>query len=577
MREHSLLAVVSMLVLGIGLALPRTAAAKSYCEESRLCADPTDGRLNHGYYVGHDEPSLLFYSNRAGSGNSSFYNVTLPVEPSLSADQGGVGSFRLYTALWFGMALCDSQSAPEFTHAECTPDSDGNIRNGSDPAKPDYAGRRPGGAYMELQFYPPATSGENPPSCDPGKWCAALNVDSFSADQTGATEVFNNFDCEGQVGDEPVNFAWVTRSGNPTVSNALVNTSFGPPVANSDVLRMNPGDQLAIGMLDTADGFQVSITDFSTGEQGTMTANAANGFEQVVFDPKATACTFKPYTFHPMFATSNENTRIWTAHTYNVGFAMEIGHQDESGYVNGSDGDSSFSGPSYQHDWAGSSPPASDSQLHASSIAFPSPLFAPSSGGGSGQYDRVAFEADMPVFEFDDQGCVTKTGAGCTNPPTGAQFYPIYSSANINFLSCVWHFGDTQIAGTTNLYGGDSVAEYGSLLQEFYPGLGFRDENYRQVLNNNPCEFTPFIPPNVRTIPQPIPPEEIVGEILIIEEEITLVTEGVPIGQAIRVGEVLNSFLFASILQTEFGTGAAGGGTGAIGGGANGAVTSASP
>src|SRR5262249_50094968 len=148
--------------------------------------------------------------------------------------------FRTYTAFWFGMAMCDSQSAPEFTHDECTPDSDVNIFNGSDPTQPDYAGHRPGGAYMELQFYPPATSTQNPLSCDAGKWCAALNIASFSADQTSIPQTFNNFDCEDSFGDEPANFAWVTLSGNATTSTALVNSVFGPPAPTSDVLRMNP-------------------------------------------------------------------------------------------------------------------------------------------------------------------------------------------------------------------------------------------------------------------------------------------------------------------------------------------------
>lgn len=129
----------------------------------------------------------------------------------------------------------------------------------------------------------------------------------------------------------------------------------------------------------------------------------------------------------------------------------------------------------------------------------------------------------------------------------------------------MWHFGDTQIANTFNLFGGDSTAEYGPLLETFFPGLGFRFENYRNVLSNNPCQYAIVIPPNVRTIPQPIPPEEIINNIfLIIEEEFTLINEGVPITQAFRFGEALTEFLIGSILQTEFGTGP---GTGPAGGG----------
>jgi len=54
-----------------------------------------------------------------------------------------------------------------------------------------------------------------------------------------------------------------------------------------------------------------------------------------VFDPSATSCTLEPYTFRSMYATSSERTRvIWTAHTYNVAFSMEIGHQTQEGTTN---------------------------------------------------------------------------------------------------------------------------------------------------------------------------------------------------------------------------------------------------
>lgn len=323
---------------------------------------------------------------------------------------------------------------------------------------------------------------------------------------------------------------------------------------------MNPGDQLAVSMRDTPSGFQVSISDFTTGQTGTMIANSAHGFQQVVFDPIAASCTFKPYTFRAMFSTSSEQTRVWTAQTYNSAFSMEIGHQTQDGYASGSDGDSTFTGPSYLHDWPGSLPGPLGDATFPSSVAFPSPLFTPSRGG-SLQYDRVAFEADMPVFEFDDQSCDTKTGTNCTNPPTGAAFYPIYSSAAAGAVSCVWHFGDTQIADTKNLFGGNSTAEFGPLLNTFFPGLGFRDENYRNVLSNNPCQYRVLIPPNVRTIPQPIPVEEIIiDELLIIQEEITLINEGVPVNQVVKIGNELNLILAGSILQREFGAGLVGGG-----------------
>src|SRR5262245_29149456 len=53
-----------------------TAAAASYGGSSsgcanniRLCTEVSDPLTAFGHYVGHDEPSVLFYSNVPGSGN----------------------------------------------------------------------------------------------------------------------------------------------------------------------------------------------------------------------------------------------------------------------------------------------------------------------------------------------------------------------------------------------------------------------------------------------------------------------------------------------------------------------------
>jgi hypothetical protein len=66
-------------------------------------------------YIGHDEPSVLFYSHRAGSGNTNIYRVRLPKEPPLKPQQNGQGgtwNFQLRPTFWLGMAMCDDQSAP---------------------------------------------------------------------------------------------------------------------------------------------------------------------------------------------------------------------------------------------------------------------------------------------------------------------------------------------------------------------------------------------------------------------------------------------------------------------------------
>jgi hypothetical protein len=99
------------------------------------------------------------------------------------------------------------------------------------------------------------------------------------------------------------------------------------------------------------------------------------------------------------------------------------------------------------------------------------------------------------------------TGNGCTNPPLAAQFYPIFSTArNLSVgvgggngaaasednghAKCVWQFGGSHIVGTISTFGGSASAEYGSLIPLVYArpaGPVTRFNDYRQVLNSNPC------------------------------------------------------------------------------------------
>ena len=101
-----------------------------------LCAD-VHGTLD-GYYVGHDEPSLEFKSNLPGSGNDMTYVVTLPkdptVQPTAFGDPAGstTWNFELRPTFWFGLTLCDTESAPEYTKT-CKPDSDSNNLVGTNP------------------------------------------------------------------------------------------------------------------------------------------------------------------------------------------------------------------------------------------------------------------------------------------------------------------------------------------------------------------------------------------------------------------------------------------------------------
>src|SRR6187399_2719773 len=119
----SLGAALALLLLGLFTGSARAASFNCSEPEAALCAEPADSIGYDGEYTGHDEPSLLFYSNVPGSGNSNFYLMKVPTEPRVLPNQAGTAgtfNFQIRIAYWVGMALCDNESAPEFTHAPCT-------------------------------------------------------------------------------------------------------------------------------------------------------------------------------------------------------------------------------------------------------------------------------------------------------------------------------------------------------------------------------------------------------------------------------------------------------------------------
>jgi hypothetical protein len=524
----SFAAVAAVLLLGLFSGSAK--AVSLNCSESYgLCAETVDSIGYGGEYTGHDEPSLLFYSNAAGSGNSNLYHLTLPSDPKELPNQAGTAgtwNFQLHPAFWLGMALCDNQSGPEFTHAPCTPDSDTNIFDGTDPAAPDYIGKHPGTAFLEVQFYPPGWVPWPPGvSCDPTQWCAAMAIFSFNNDQN--TNTPNNASCLNSVGIEPANFAFITKSGTPHAPPAPLSQTGGTftPSAATD-LFMRSGDELSVDIHDGSAGLTAIIHDLTSGQSGSMTASAANGFAQILYEPASTTCHQSPYTFRPMYASSSEHTRVpWAAHSYNVAFSDEIGHfeycsaangdgectaggdgdDDDEGCFNAADSllvqvggciasDSDFDGVSYQPVWPGTDPNrGQDAKYHPTAVEFTSPLF-----NGSSNYSRVAFEADLPRIEAPDSGgiCNRFTGANCVNPPPGSNFYPIYSTGTStqnqsSNAHCVWRLGGPYLKGATNTFGGNSAAEYGPLLFTFYPNpnpaIRLRTNNFRNVLSSNPC------------------------------------------------------------------------------------------
>ena len=300
----SLLSVAAAQGAGLKpLALAGKAGFHGYQEplcvsHSSLCADAYANP--NGEYVGHDEPSVEFKSSVPGSGNDMTYTVTLPREPSSLPTESGAGAtwnFQLRPTFWFGLTLCDTASAPEFTNT-CKPNSDANNLVGSDPAAANYIGKHPGNAFMELQFYGPGYVPQFEGfGCTATQYCAAMTIDSRTLNQNTGLE--NTADCNNYIlgGPEPINWAYITKSGhsqapaNPFFTGTFSNPNFSAvdPNLTKDLL-MSPGDRIRIHMHDTPAGFRVDMTDLTTDQRGSMTASTDNGFGHILYTPESATC-----------------------------------------------------------------------------------------------------------------------------------------------------------------------------------------------------------------------------------------------------------------------------------------------
>jgi hypothetical protein len=487
----------------------------------------------HNKYVGHDEPSLLFYSNRQGSGTRQQYTFKLPVDPPPDPSVTGRSyTFELTPAIWFGLALCNDQSAPN-PGIPCKPDSNSNIK--SNPAK------APGSAYLEMQFYPPGfVSLPAGLSCDATQWCAAINIWSLAEnDHTGT--VLNQA-CQNATGPfggiEYGNFAFITRDGKPQAPpNPIQSTPASYIPDPKKDLFMSSGDTIRLRMFDTPAGIHIAIKDRTNGAFGSMTASAKYGFAQIKYEPTGVECTPIPYNFHPEYSTSTYKTVVpWAAHTYNVAVDPETGHfdwctigpnatgpvtaggscdpNDGEGMPGGiwrwSDGDDfgcfpasasllvkvqgclasndpGFDGAAYLPDW-----PDGNTKLHPTPFLFKSPLTGSSF---SHQYSQAAFQADTPAIEIAPD-CFHRTGLNCTRIPLQddsqpAAFYPFFWSTGQTKTGCWWGVGNDVPGLTKNDYGGS--AQYKDLqsytyLDPFNPGSTRQYfENFGQTLPNNPC------------------------------------------------------------------------------------------
>ena len=465
---------------------------------------------DNGHYIGHDEPSTRFISHRPGSGNNVTFTERLPMDPTAMPTTSHPGHdvthwFELSVAPWFGMSMCDPNSYPQ---TKCTPNSDSNAPQGAFPGG--------GGAFMEMQFYPPGFAPfADSVSCNNTQWCAALTIDSLEANNAGHM----NNNCI-----EPVNFAFIQRNGVPAGPPSPQLSDLSTVTPNSQTLMMNPGDVVRTHMWDASIGggkraFRVQITDLTTGQSGFMVASAANGFMNTNFFN----CDGTPFNFQPLFNTARPQNSIgWSVLISGILNQFEIGHFEPCSKVTGKislqfgpgltdtswlechgayenagppdptqegqeptdalcykkgdthdgfntppnlvtgclddftqNGDLDFDGTDYYPDFP--------NKLTAS--PFPSPFLQGQPTTAGARYSGIQFETDAPASEINT--CVPQNPQGCAVPPPNGpgHFYPYYTLAKVGG-QCVWEFGHMS---NGNTFGRDQ--QYAHLVEHgFFKG-----------------------------------------------------------------------------------------------------------
>jgi hypothetical protein len=470
---------------------------------------------DNGYYIGHDEPTMQFYSHQPGSSTDVTWVQTLPRDPGRPPTVRGPGKdvthfFELMPSLWYSMDLCDPNSYPLLP---CKPDSDTNSPHGSYPGG--------GSAFLELQFYPPGF----PPfadglSCDDTHWCAALTIDSLECTPDFTT-------CNNRC-IEPVNFAFVQTNGVPTGPPSPQLADLNTVTPNQRTLRMNPGDKLQIRIFDNkkAGALETRIRDVSSGRTGFMLASARNGF----MNTSIANCSGTPWSFRPLYSTAKHvNDGGWAVANINV--AYEVGHftpctrlQDfapipvgnfkdpawhlcrgpyenagppdgtkpsgesddgicfKSGDTHGqlnsppdlatgcTGADLDYDGTSYWRDWPDSVIPG----------MFPSALTMqqPTTVHGA-RYPRMQFLTDNPAT---NNRCSPAHLPRCVVPPPQApgHFYPYWTQAKVHG-ACVWEFGQMP---NGNTFGGDKQYGKPTVLSQII-NLGIMDEG--PIMPNPNC------------------------------------------------------------------------------------------
>ncbi len=370
-----------------------------------------------GYYAncyGHDEPGADFYSPLVGSGGNVTWNVTLPIDRSLTHNQSD-----LYSAIWFGMTLVDP-----------------------------YAWM--GVCFLELQFYPDSSwtvpGPGNPNSTVPGMW----------------------------VGEA---VAWQIQSSTGVEDPCFISPLFANGTAGSDYFNMSQGNRIEIQMSGWAGspyGENLTIQDLSNGNRSFLNLyNRTGQYSNMYNQNNRYILGHKNYPLDPAYLTNSyENALAWTpGGEYPNSFAFEVGHSGNPSYPNNNSYNGCSGGPPPSTPANPAVPcPSYDPGSWMNDTASPWQISVPTYFNATARMTpaQVGYTQDIGGLGYLN-GTATSSYTACTNrSSTPWCTYPYYT------FSCsenAFNFGATNYPATSVDFGMDS--EYSSTVQKNAAGLGF--------------------------------------------------------------------------------------------------------
>ena len=259
----SLAAAATLLLLGLFTGTAHAAVPHCY-KTTALCAEPVDSIGYHGSYTGHDEPSLLFYSNTRARGTRTCTSLQVPSDPKVMPNQAGTARHLELPApsgllarhgavrqpVRAGVHACRVHAEQRHQHLRR------DERRGTRLHRAPPGHRVPRGAVLPTRLGTLAS----------GRQLRRDQVVCGDGDLQPAAEpehrTLNNIDCRRRAGDEPANFAFITKSGVRTRRRhrSARPTGRSRPSAATD-LFMGSGDQLTVDLHNGAAGLVVTIND----------------------------------------------------------------------------------------------------------------------------------------------------------------------------------------------------------------------------------------------------------------------------------------------------------------------------